>query len=281
MTSEGSLDEGRLFHEVTRVVEEFESIHRRTVLDLAASRSELAAARAELAESTWMLSTVAHDLGTPLTAILGFAELLERQDLTEPQHSLNRHVISAARAAHAFSHDLVDVAVAPGAPVPEVDVDLWTVAARVLTRLELAAQQAGVHVALEPGHEPGRFVVPGAEVRLERLVENLVANAVKFSPEGGRVTLVLLAAPDGVELRVQDSGPGIAADQLEQIFAPFHRAPEAAGVPGHGLGLMIVSRIARSHQGHVHAESVPGAGSTFVVRLPRDAAAHATAVRST
>ena len=110
--------------------------------------------------------------------------------------------------------------------------------------------------------------VQGDEAKLERLVDNLVSNAVKFSPDGGDVRVSV--ADDGrtAELRVRDDGPGLPPEQLEQIFAPFHRAPGAAAVPGVGLGLTIVKQITERHGGRVDVESVVGAGATFVVRLP-------------
>lgn len=196
MSAEEPLDEDRLFHEVTRVVRELESIHRGTVLELAASRSELAAARAELAEC---------------------------------HGSLDRHVLSAPRPAHAVPDDLLDVSVGPAVPAGEAEVDLWTVVAGVVARLELIAHQAGVHVLLEPELEPGRFVVPGTVARWERLVEHLASNAVRFTPQGGQVTLGLLGAADFVELRVQDSGAGAGATIVVRL--PRDPAAHATATP--------------------------------------------------
>lgn len=267
MIGREELDERRLFHEATRVLEEYTEVHRRTVRQAALARSELLAAREELAELRLTLASVAHDLSNPLSAILGFTDLMAAQDLNETQRGYNERAAAAATAARSFVQDLMDV-ISHAAPPPPTEVDLRAVAGRVTQRQDTLASGRGVRVVLTATTEPGRCLVRGDETRLERLVENLVSNAVKFSPEHSCVRVSVID-DDFVELRVSDSGPGIAEGQLEQIFTPFHRTPGAAHIPGTGLGLMIVRQIALTHGGRVHAESVLGDGATFVVRLPR------------
>ncbi len=94
------------------------------------------------------------------------------------------------------------------------------------------------------------------------------SNALKFSPDGGSVSVSVSDGTRYAEIRVRDDGPGLPPEQLEKVFTPFHRAPGADAVPGVGLGLTIVRQIAERHGGLVRVESVLGAGATFVVRLP-------------
>jgi len=105
--------------------------------------------------------------------------------------------------------------------------------------------------------------------RIERVLDNLIGNAVKYSPEGGPITVGLAVDLDWAVLSVRDEGIGVPADDRERIFEQFHRAANAAEhFPGTGLGLFSVRQIVQAHGGTIHVESPAGRGSTFVVRLP-------------
>jgi signal transduction histidine kinase len=111
-------------------------------------------------------------------------------------------------------------------------------------------------------------------MRLERVLTNLITNAVKYSPDGGKVhvTLAREVQPEGnagVVLTVQDQGIGIPADELPLLFRPFHRARNVGiHIPGTGLGLASARQIIQQHQGELHVESEEGQGSTFIIHLP-------------
>src|SRR5581483_5810896 len=100
-------------------------------------------------------------------------------------------------------------------------------------------------------------------------VENLLSNALKFTPHGGRVDVRVVAEPDAVVIRVADTGVGVPPEDVEHLFDRFFRASGTDGVPGAGLGLSIVKAIVDAHGGSVGVASEPGEGTTFELRLPR------------
>jgi signal transduction histidine kinase len=112
--------------------------------------------------------------------------------------------------------------------------------------------------------------VPGDRLRLQQVVEALISNSVKFTGSGGRVTVTATYRDNEWQIDVADSGMGIPADELGQIFDPFFRASNArtAGVPGSGLGLAIVKAVTELHGGRVAVASTPGSGTTVSVYLP-------------
>jgi signal transduction histidine kinase len=118
----------------------------------------------------------------------------------------------------------------------------------------------------------------GDATRIAQVADNLISNAIKFTPPGGTVRVVLSSDADDVVLTVSDSGMGIAVDEQAELFSRFHRtnAAKKGAIPGTGLGLSIVKSIVAAHGGAVTFESTVGAGTTFVVRLPRTAVAALT-----
>ncbi len=253
----------RLLNEISRITNDYGALHRRTARDLARSRTELAKAHT-------VLGTVAHDLRTPLSAVVGFTELLLDDDgLTPAQRELGERVDRAARTMTTLTEELIEAVTAGASPMRSEPVDLSSVIRHAITRHQLLPPPRGVRVSVDrdlTGDSP--TVLQGDEAKIERLLDNLVSNAVKFSPAGGRVRVSVTDDTRYAEIRVRDGGPGLPPDQLEKIFAPFHRAAGAAGVPGVGLGLTIVKQITERHGGRVHVESVLGSGATFVVHLP-------------
>ncbi len=126
-----------------------------------------------------------------------------------------------------------------------------------IDRTRRSADGVGFDTSLEP------TTINGVPSRLERAVANLLENAVKWSPHGGRVDVEL---QDG-ELRVRDHGPGIDPEDLDRVFDRFYRAPAARAVPGSGLGLAIVRQVVEEHGGSVSAENAPDGGARFRVRF--------------
>jgi signal transduction histidine kinase len=111
-------------------------------------------------------------------------------------------------------------------------------------------------------------IVQADETLISRILLNLLSNAVKFSPEGSEIRLELLLDGEQIRLCVSDSGMGITADDIDQIFEPFYRAEAARDIRGTGLGLNIVQDCVERHQGQIRVESEPGKGTTFTVTLP-------------
>ena len=225
------------------------------------------------------LAGIAHDIRNPLMVIRGSTEVLLMQE-TPSRASLERDCGRIMRQIERMEHMLTDFVDARGIEsgmleLTPCDVDLGELARDVTDRFRAAA----------PSHElvvdaPGRAIsVHCDQLRLEQVLVNLITNAIKYSPDGGRV--VIAAGDDGggwVTLSVSDQGIGIPPDQQTAIFEPFRRVASAsAGIAGSGLGLAVSKRIVERHGGRIEVDSEPGRGTTFRVLLPAgaDSAAHA------
>jgi signal transduction histidine kinase len=110
--------------------------------------------------------------------------------------------------------------------------------------------------------------VLGSSMLLERAVDNLIANAIKFSPEGGSIVLSVRATQDTAELTIRDHGPGVPEAELTSLFRPFFRGSNAVRADGHGLGLAIVKRVMQVHGGDIHAQNAEGGGLEVRLQLP-------------
>jgi len=222
------------------------------------------------------LTAAAHDLKTPLTSVKGMAQLLRRRAAQGNADSdrLAEGLASIDTAASRMTQqldELLDVTrLQMGQPLAlrRRPTDLVAVVRRVAAEQQQTAECHRIHV------EASRPELVGAwdEVRLARVVNNLVGNAIKYSPEGGDVAVTLAAEEDAggtwAVLRVRDQGVGIPAADLPHIFDRFHRASNVGGISGAGIGLASARQIVEQHGGVISAESIDGAGSVFAVRLP-------------
>ena len=245
----------------------------REVRELADSFNTMAAqlARARAAERSFLLS-VGHELKTPLTAIRGYSEALE-EGVLEPERAVKVIRSEAARLERLIV-DLINLArldqrrfdIHPDA------VDLGEIARECAHRHASRARDLGVHIAVDDG---GAAPVAADPDRLLQAVSNLVENALRCTPAGGKV--LLRTAPG--ELTVQDTGPGIDTDELPRAFDRFflYRRYNGHRPVGTGLGLAIVRELARAMGGDAHVES-SRAGTAFTISLPDDL--HALTQRS-
>jgi heavy metal sensor kinase len=215
----------------------------------------------------------AHELRTPLTVLKGGIEVALRAGRSPEEY---RHVLASSleevdRLIRLAEDLLLLSRAAVGPERPRAAVDLEPLLLEALDLGTRLGQEHGVHVqlgAVSPA------AVRADPVALGRAVRNLVENAVKYTPAGGKVELSLATAEGHALLAVQDSGIGIAAEDRGRIFEPFVRLDSARAreTGGTGLGLAIARSIVRAHGGELTLESEPGAGSRFTIRLPLAAA---------
>lgn len=220
------------------------------------------------------VNMLSHELRTPLGAIGGYAALLE-EGIHGALSAGQRDYVAGIR--HNQGHllrlvnELLDLA-----KIEAGQFNMNVTAVPVRTVLE------SVHTMIEPQVrtsqlrfdvqvEDPTLSVRGDRARVEQIVLNLLSNAVKFTPPGGSVCIATAPAADKVHLRVQDTGVGIAAGQLEAVFQPFVQieASQPRGSRGTGLGLAISRELARAMHGDLTVESERGKGSTFTLSLPR------------
>lgn len=211
------------------------------------------------------IADASHELRTPLTAIRGNADLMR----IAPPEERDLCLASIRKESERMTRLVSDLLLLAEADVAEHPVHLERVDLDELLvdvyHSVLVVAQGRVHVALEPTES---LCVEGDPDRLKQLLLNLSDNAVKFTPEGGTVSLSLRRRGNQACVAVSDSGIGIAREDQDAIFDRFYRVEEARSRRGSGLGLAISAWIARAHGGSIEVQSEPGKGSTFTVVLP-------------
>jgi signal transduction histidine kinase len=219
------------------------------------------------------ISSVSHELRTPITSIVGYLEMLgegEFGDLNAAQADAVRRVSRNSRRLLSLIDDLLTLSRVQddGLGLVHRAFDLREVvrAGHDVVAPAWAKRDLAVQLTLPP--EPVPFV--GDKDMLERVVVNLVGNAVKFTPEGGRVDLCLSAGQGDAVVEVRDTGIGIPAQEQDRLFSRFFRSSTAQkqAIPGSGLGLSIAGAIVQAHGGTIEVDSVQDVGTTFRVRMP-------------
>lgn len=216
---------------------------------------------------------ISHELRTPLSSILGYLELVVDDVDTplDPTHRAQLQIVerNAQRLLRLVGDLLFTAQVEAGRfSLDAEDVDLVDVLLAARDTACPAAQAAGVELELDLTGGPLR--VWGDPGRLGQALDNLLGNAVKFTPRGGRVTLGLQRTEDGAEVTVRDTGIGIPTDEQGELFTRFFRASTArrTGIGGVGLGLTITQAIVNAHGGALSVAGSPGSGTTFTLALP-------------
>ncbi len=214
--------------------------------------------------------TVSHDLRSPLTAILGYVELLDRVGpINDQQREFIKRVHNSVQNITILVNDLLDLGrLESGIDSRKEVVSLDGILHYTLEAYGPQMKDRGLklNLAIPDASLPQ---VRGNAIRLRQMLDNLIGNAVKYTPDGGEISIRVDVQSDQIILQVTDTGPGIPPADQPHIFEKFYRASNVPkGVGGSGLGLAIVKSIVDSHQGRIWVESVLGQGSTFTVVLP-------------
>ena len=219
------------------------------------------------------LATVSHELRTPLNAIIGFSELLQMQiagGLNDEQLGYVEDVLDAGRHLLSLINDILDLSKIEAGKM-ELDLSEFSLGQALEAGLTMHADRAlRAGVALDLALDPDEITIRADERKLRQVVFNLLSNAVRFTPPGGRVDVCARLVDGVVEGDVTDTGTGIQAADAERIFEEFRQArgTSPADDEGTGLGLPLSRRFVELHGGRLWAESIPGEGSAFRFTMP-------------
>jgi hypothetical protein len=218
------------------------------------------------------VNAVSHDLRTPLTTIMGYAEFLEDEiggAITPTQAEFVEQIQKSARRLEGLVDDLLDFArieagtfrlrLAPG--------DLREPAREIAESLRPQAEEAHLHVELALPESP--LITRMDARRIQQVLTNLLHNAIKFTPAGGTITVRACDLGEGLRCEVQDTGPGIAEADKAKLFQRFSQLQRGMAKGGTGLGLSISKSIVEAHGGAIGVDSQPGNGSCFWFWLPK------------
>ena len=218
------------------------------------------------------LANMSHELRTPLNAIIGFSQVLREGmvgDVNEKQTEYLDDILSSGQHLLSLINDVLDLSKVEAGQV-ELQVAPFSLQDALERGVSMVREQAtteGVQVTL---HKNGSLdVVSGDERRMSQVIFNLLSNAVKFTPTGGQVDVSATRINGEMRVSVADSGPGIAAEDLDRIFEEFQQTEAGARqLEGTGLGLALSKRFVEMHGGRIWCESEVGKGSTFEFTLP-------------
>jgi signal transduction histidine kinase len=230
------------------------------------------------------LATMSHELRTPLTSVIGYAEMMSEGlagPVTDEQREYLTTILAKADQLLGLITSVLDVASLEGAPLPLERSEL-SLADLVASEVATFAPQAGRRgIAIDVDAHADATVV-GDRKKIRQIVSSLLSNAVKFTPDRGRVGVAVRPGPlsphevsgaHAIQLVVSDSGIGISRDQVAKIFEPFFQVDSSStrAFGGTGVGLTLAKAYVEAHGGRIWCDSAPGQGSTFVATFPREA----------
>jgi len=217
---------------------------------------------------------VSHELRTPITAIRGQLEVaLFTAETTDQYREAMFNALTDIDRLSQIVRALLLLSQAESGQIilQKSRLNLCEVVDDLVEQFQIPAEAAGVRLTAEL---PAECSAEVDRVQIERMITNLLSNALKFTPEGGQVTMSLQVQPTFVEMVVEDNGRGIPTEHLPHIFDRFYRVPGKGTAPspeqGLGLGLSFVAWIVKAHNGKIEVESTPGKGTRFIIRLPNE-----------
>lgn len=218
---------------------------------------------------TQFVNTVSHDIRSPLTSILGYVELIKRAGEINRQQS--EYIDQVQESVHQIT-SLIGEVLDLGKIESRMDKNFVRVSIKEITKDVLVNLQPLVtqaDLALEVSFVEALPDLLGDSIQLRQLVENLVGNAIKYTPAGGKITIRGLFEADQLIYQVEDTGRGIPLGDQSKIFEPFYRAENAGeDTEGSGLGLAITKSVVDNHRGRIWVDSRPGHGSCFTIVFP-------------
>lgn len=220
----------------------------------------------ELKEVT---TNIAHDLRSPVTRIRGAAEgVLHGQNDLEACREANGKIVAECDRLIGIVNTMLEMAAMDAGTTerPETPVDVTAIVQGACDLFQPLADDKAI--ALHWNHNGTPATVRGSKQNLQRVVSNIIDNAIKFTPEGGRVEVDVTHTETEVSVRVQDTGAGISRENQSRIFDRFFRADSSRATDGNGLGLSLAQSIVKAHGGRIQVESEEGQGSRFTVVLP-------------
>jgi signal transduction histidine kinase len=216
---------------------------------------------------------MSHELRTPLNAIIGFSDALAEQffgPLNAKQARYVQHISSSGRHLLALINDVLDLSKVEAGHV-KLELSRFRVVDLLNDGLAMVRERTSAQsIALQLSVQANIDTVVADERKVKQVVFNLLANAVKFTPEGGCVRVSASADDEWLQVSVSDTGPGISAEDTERIFEAFQQGDQTAARPqeGTGLGLTLSRQFIELHGGRLWVESVVGQGSVFTFALP-------------
>jgi signal transduction histidine kinase len=244
---------------------------RRDEFGLLATTFNAMAERVEMTVNTLrrFVEDAAHEINTPLTALRTNLELTAIYAMPDAARTDIQQSLSELTRLEKLTRSLLTLArlEAPDMALQRVPLDLAALIRQMHEQYASRAEQAGIALSVEVPEEA--VIIQADQAQITRVLDNLIDNALKFTPAGEQVILGACADGDIARLWVQDTGIGIPEDDLPRLFSRFHRGRNAAAYPGNGLGLVITRAIVEEHAGHIGVESSGGI-TRFTVTLPRD-----------
>ncbi|MBN2071808.1 MAG: response regulator [Candidatus Krumholzibacteriota bacterium] len=218
-------------------------------------------------------SMMAHEMRTPISVVLGYTQLIlegKTGELTDLQEEFLRGVEDKGKALKKLVNDFLEVSRFENKFVRlhNVDFNVAELVSNTVTGIKLLAQNK--NITLEYENNPARLVINADKDKLEQVIINLVENAIKYTDEGGTVSVRCGRLDEGVCVAIEDNGIGMSPEELEIIFERFKRLDNAEKkkIKGTGLGLAIVKEIIDAHNGRIEVESIEGKGSSFSLWIP-------------